>query len=120
MVISLSSSLYALEGRGSGVSGPKLEGYAIPSPSMNVIFLHNILSGKLTITNLSNIMLLFYKIINNKKIKTMPPECRYYLDGSIDQGKHHRTHCNYKEYIDFEFMSSNLLEKLFVGNAQPG
>jgi hypothetical protein len=42
----------------------------------------------------------------------MPPECRYYLGGSIDQGKHHRTHCNYKEYIDFDFMSSNLLKNI--------
>jgi hypothetical protein len=30
----------------------------------------------------------------------------------INQCEYPRTHCNYKEYKDFEFMSSNLLKKL--------
>jgi len=29
----------------------------------------------------------------------------------IDQCQYPRTHCNYKKYMDIEFMSSNLLKK---------
>ncbi len=37
------------------------------------------------------------------------------MAGSIDQVKYHRTHCNYKEYIDFDSMSSNLLKNIVDG-----
>jgi hypothetical protein len=46
------------------------------------------------------------------KLKIMPPNYRNSLVGGIDPVKYHRTHCNYKEYIDFDFMSSNLLKNI--------
>jgi hypothetical protein len=39
--------------------------------------------------------------------------------GGIDQRQYPRTHCNYKEYMDNEFMSSDLLKNFVYSGCKP-
>jgi hypothetical protein len=39
--------------------------------------------------------------------------------GDIDQHQYSRTHCNYEEYMDIDFMSSNLLKNILYSGSKP-